>query len=215
MAGKVLPSSATQPCPHGHWHPAGLLPMPWAFPCRCFPGRAWHDSRLLFNGKVFGGPSLGGSAGPVLSAAKGELKPLGRARGVLGACSTQGCPRQGDWVTAAWSSPLLPILWEPPAPTKPQLGPSQRACAPFSSFPPVLGKLFCRFKYNFFPSPALAPSQCQEKLWMAPFSPGCAAAGSSEGTLLLGFFSRGRILSWGAAYKLCRWKMGPESSRHQ
>lgn len=31
---------------------------------------------------------------------------------------------------------------------------------------------------------------------MAPFSPGCAAAGSSEGTLLLGlfFFPRGRVL---------------------
>lgn len=30
---------------------------------------------------------------------------------------------------------------------------------------------------------------------MAPFSPGCAVAGSSEGTLLLGlFFPRGRVL---------------------
>lgn len=28
-----------------------LLPMPWAFLCCCFPGKAWRDSSLVFNSK--------------------------------------------------------------------------------------------------------------------------------------------------------------------
>lgn len=28
-----------------------LLPIPWASLCCCFPGKAWHDSSLLFNSK--------------------------------------------------------------------------------------------------------------------------------------------------------------------
>lgn len=47
---------------------------------------------------------------------------------------------------AAWSSPALPILWEP----KLWVGQSQRACAPFPSFFSVLGWLFSMFKCNFF-----------------------------------------------------------------
>lgn len=48
-------------------------------------------------------------------------------------------PHQGDWVTAVWSSPALPILWDLPAPTKLHQGPLYRASAPFFSFSPVLG----------------------------------------------------------------------------
>jgi len=87
VAGKVLPSSATRPCPRGHW----LLPMPRAFPCWCFPGQSPARLKALFNGKVFGGSSLGVSTGPAQPAAKGQLKPLSHEQGALGTCCTQGC----------------------------------------------------------------------------------------------------------------------------
>lgn len=85
-------------------------------------------------------------------------------------------PRQGDWATAAWSSPALPILWEPPAPTKTRLGPSQRACAHFSSFPPVLGKLFRKFKYDLFSISCSHPKSVPGKAPDGPVLPDRAAA---------------------------------------
>lgn len=111
--------------------------------------------------------------GPALSAAKGELKPLGHAQGAWGACSTQGCSqalaeRLGDGS----------VVLDPSAHLMGALSTQQTSAGSVLHFPAFTK---CWFKYNSFPPPALTPSQRQEKLRMAPFSPGRAAAG----TLLL------------------------------
>lgn len=117
---------------------------------------------------------------------------------------------------AVWSSPALPILQEPPAHTKQWLGQSQRACAPFSSFFSVLGWLFSMFKCNFFAISCSCSRSLSGKALDGPILPWLCCCRQLRRHFALGaFFSTWPSPSRRAAYKLCTWKMGPESSRHQ
>lgn len=127
----------------------------------------------------------------------------------VGACSTQGCSQPPVWRLGDGSLVLIAgtgfrvTLWEPPASHDCSYC---TICALLFSFPPTAWMLSCRFERRLFLSPLLQ-SQCHEKLRMAPVPP--------PAVLCSWAFSRGCILLVGATHKLCTWKMGPESSRHQ
>lgn len=161
---------------------------------RTFPGREHRaGSACCQEGVEASGPCAGSLQHP------GVLPTPGRKTGRWHRGPHLLCPSCGSLQHAK--------LW---------LGRTQRACAPFASFFSVLGWLFSMLKCDFFAISCSFSKLVSGAALDGPVLPWLCSCRQLRRHFALGaFFSTWPSPSRQAAYKLCTWKMGPESSRHQ